>query len=504
MARVRDIRTVSVRTKILVPVLFIVVAVFAAILYGAALVLEAQRHEYSRRIGRRVSSAVAGGLHSALMTGRKTEAQEAIRVMLSEADLPPSQIAIRKLDGAYWIRGGDNTIPPHSFALKPSLKENSSREFSVGAARFINTTSVLPNEPECQSCHSPATRVLGYLEVDLPVVWVRQRHQATLTAIAVIAGLTLLLLAVAIVLSVQIAVVTPIKGLASAMTVVKGGHRDVQVEAGPEDEIGMLSRRFNEMVDEVAEAEHSLVEKEHQLARAEKLAGIGLMAAGIAHEINNPLTAVSMAAESINLPNATQEQRQRLSAYILEGTRRIQDIVAELLTLDQKRALNVTEQDVAEIVHAALAGRQIPGNITVHASLAPDLPKVHVDWERIVRAIGNLVKNALQAMPDGGELTLSAEAGKGEVLIDIKDTGGGIAPEHLHRIFDPFFSTREVGEGFGLGLAFAHAVVKQHGGDITVSSEPGRGTAFTISLPVEPGANPEEPGGSRDVSEMEE
>lgn len=487
----RGIHAVSVRSKILAPVLLIFVAAFGVIFFGASRVLDSQRQEYSQRIGRRVSSAVSGGLYTALMSGNKARAHEVMKAILADTELPPSRIAIRSTGGGYWLSASDLPIKHPRFALSPGPGQVASREFGPANARFVNTTTSLDNATACQSCHGSSRRTLGYLEVDLPVVWARQRHDVTLTAIAAIAGLSLVLLALAVVLSVHVAVVTPIKRLTGAVAVVERGSRRVQVQPGPEDEIGILGRRFNAMVAEVAEAEHALIEKEHQLASAEKLAGIGLMAAGVAHEINNPLTAVSVAAESINLPNISAQQQHKLSASILEGARRIQNIVSELLTLDQRRTLALSSEDIEDVVREAVSLRHIPDDVQVQYRFNSGLPKITVDRERIVRALGNIIKNAVQAMPDGGDLTLSGEPVGNGMLIDVRDTGSGIDPANLQRIFDPFFSMREVGEGFGLGLAFAHAVVKQHGGDILVKSEPGKGTVFTIALPLETPRQPE-------------
>ncbi|MEI6915289.1 MAG: ATP-binding protein, partial [Armatimonadota bacterium] len=246
-----------------------------------------------------------------------------------------------------------------------------------------------------------------------------------------------------------------------------------------------LNTSFKEMLQEIASAERQLVETGQRLAKAEKLAGIGLMTAGVAHEINNPLAAVAIAAESLDLPGIKPEHRHRLATSIMEGTKRIQSIVTELLTLDPTRTIDRKSTAVRDVIDDVLSKLEIPSTISIDYRLEENLPSIRADRDSLSRALGNIFKNAIQAMNKGGILTISAEPIGSGMIITIEDTGYGMDIEQVERIFDPFYTTREVGFGFGLGLSFAHAVVKQHGGDILVRSEPGQGTVFMVALPLD-------------------
>jgi signal transduction histidine kinase len=139
---------------------------------------------------------------------------------------------------------------------------------------------------------------------------------------------------------------------------------------------------------------------------------------------------------------------------------------------------------VSDLFEESLGLINIPDNIVISRSVPGDLPTVQVDTGKICRAIGNILKNAVQAMPEGGTLSLAANEIDDSIVISLKDTGYGMKEDVRERIFDPFFSTREVGEGFGLGLAVAHGAVVQHGGQIEVESTEQEGTEFRIILPI--------------------
>jgi signal transduction histidine kinase len=234
---------------------------------------------------------------------------------------------------------------------------------------------------------------------------------------------------------------------------------------------------------------------EAQLSHSERLASLGMLAAGVAHEINNPLASVLAGVESlqrwlgrVELPAPEREDAAEVLALLEQGARRCRETTEKLLLLGQPYPSRPVWVDLNHAVRDTLAllsfatRRQ---HIQVAADLDADLPHV---WGREASLRGvlmNLCLNAVQAMSSGGHLHVATtRIGDDRAGIRIADDGPGIAPEHLHRIWDPFFTTKPVGKGTGLGLSIVYGIIKVHRGQIAVKSEVGKGTTFTVTLPV--------------------
>jgi two-component system NtrC family sensor kinase len=235
------------------------------------------------------------------------------------------------------------------------------------------------------------------------------------------------------------------------------------------------------------------------VARSEKLAAVGRLAAGVVHEINNPLATIAACAEALESRVAegaygSSPEVDDLREYLqlIRGEAfRCKEITNGLLDFSRARAVQHAPVNVSEVLESAarllLHQRRGPA-IRIEVEAAPRLPLVAGDEGQLQQAVIILAENALDAMPEGGTLTLRTraiiEGVAGAVLIEVGDTGSGIPPEILERIFDPFFTTKEIGRGTGLGLAVCYGIVTEHGGRIGVDSTPGRGTTFTIRLPA--------------------
>lgn len=477
------IRSVSLRTKIIVPVTVILLSAAGLIAFATTTILEQHLRQSRIYNAEKVVRIVEGSIREAMLTGDTKNIRDILETISVNAELP--RVSLRDSDGNLVVNLGEQK---HLFnSVNPRIPPPGERvidDIGTSESQFVRATLSIANEPACYQCHSPQKETLGILEVDTPGVWQDQRFARSINLIVTIALITLALVWIAIALSVNAAVIGPMQKLNQAMRTVRGGERTVSVRPDSDDEIGNLETTFNEMVADIAKAEASLVEKEHQLAKAEKLAGIGLMAAGVAHEINNPLAAVSMAAETLERQDIPEETRARLRRSVLEGTQRIQQIVSELLTLDRNQAIDPSEVSVEDLFEESLGLINIPENIVISRNVPESFPLLRVDVAKMSRAIGNILKNAVQAMPDGGTLSLAAIEIDDSIVLSLKDTGYGMKEEVRERIFDPFYSTREVGEGFGLGLAVTHGAVVQHGGQIEVESKEQEGTEFRIILPV--------------------
>ena len=227
---------------------------------------------------------------------------------------------------------------------------------------------------------------------------------------------------------------------------------------------------------------------EIEVLHRERLSALGNMAATVAHEVRNPLNAISMGLQRLKVefqPTQDEEQYSRLTQLMLGEARRLNSIVEQFLSLARPVEIKAEALPLQEILKELAAleeshARQ--SNVRIHVIAAPNLPALKADPSHLTQVLLNLMLNGLQAMPHGGTLTLEAKASNSNFLIAVTDTGTGIAAENLPRIFDPYFTTKA--QGSGLGLAISRRIIEAHGGTITVSSEAGAGSRFQISLPV--------------------
>jgi len=226
---------------------------------------------------------------------------------------------------------------------------------------------------------------------------------------------------------------------------------------------------------------------QEQLLKSERLAAIGRMATMVAHDLRNPLTSIRNASYYIkkNLPHTEKEKAEILREMldiIEQETLFANDIVSDLLDFSTQRRLQKKRRNINEIIKNVLAKTDIPENVKVETKFAEEAV-APVDQQQLERVFLNLVKNAVQAMPKGGKLTIKTRETKKYVKITFKDTGVGIKEEHMPKLFTPFFTTKA--KGIGLGLAICKKIVEQHGGKIEVKSKFGKGTTFTVTLPKE-------------------
>jgi PAS domain S-box-containing protein len=223
-----------------------------------------------------------------------------------------------------------------------------------------------------------------------------------------------------------------------------------------------------------------------QLVQSAKMAAIGELAAGVAHELNNPLTSVLGFSELLLRDTEADAPAHNDLAIIVEETRRARDIVRGLLTFAHQTASTPEPADLNQVLQQTLSliRRQIElRRVTLHETYADDLPYIPLDASRLKQVILNLVTNALDAMPRGGTLTVSTRRVADDLAISFADTGTGIAQDHLPRIFEPFFTTKPTGQGIGLGLSVSLGIIQEHGGRIDVESRVGEGSTFTVWLP---------------------
>jgi len=274
-----------------------------------------------------------------------------------------------------------------------------------------------------------------------------------------------------------------------------GGH--LVIKSG--DEIEALARAFNSMADSIMEYQQSLENKveertrrikqvERRLMQSEKLAAIGFLAAGVAHEVNNPISTIVTRLELIerDLERGKMENVKKDLEVLRNHARRIGGIATNLLTFSRETSKEVEEVDLNAAVERVLGLIEPPiakKGINIKTNLEPSLPLVMANASGMEQIIYNIVYNAYQATAENGEIALATRlAAGGRVELSISDTGVGIPKEVMEHIFEPFYTTKDVGDGTGLGLSISYGLIRDFGGDVDVESEPSKGTVFTITL----------------------
>ncbi len=264
-----------------------------------------------------------------------------------------------------------------------------------------------------------------------------------------------------------------------AMSIAEGNFSKI-ADGQSHDEFGSVILAINRMSDE-------LKNKEEEIIQAKKLASLGVLTAGVAHELTNPLNNISMITQNyLDLYDMlSKENRLSLIGRAYEETKRMEDVVRNLLDFSKSREARLKKAEINDIVRKSVRLMQNTldiSNIESKLLLGKGLPQVYVDEHQIEQVMVNLIANSVQAMSPGGTLKVETKPdGENTVIIRVQDTGQGIPPEYLPNIFDPFFSTKS--SGTGLGLSVSYGIIKNHGGNIKVDSTVSIGTTFTIELP---------------------
>jgi len=333
----------------------------------------------------------------------------------------------------------------------------------------------------------PAGRVIGVLYVGLlQAPFVQQLNAISAVFVTIIVGATAASLV--LLFTANALVLGPVRHVVAMAQKVIGGDLSARVGMRPPGEMGVLCRAVDSMAHAVAEREELLqLATRQQIGRSEQLASVGRLAAGVAHEINNPLTGVLAFADMMrDKENLDEQDREDLETIIRE-TKRVREIVRGLLDFARETPFVQKPLDINELIGQTLrllGNREAFQQIYMVEDLGEHLPLVNVDRNQLQQVLLNLALNACEAMPAGGTLLVNSSSSNGRVVVKITDTGCGIRREQLDRIFEPFFTTKPVGKGTGLGLSVSYGIVQQHGGTLEVESEIGKGSTFIIGLPT--------------------
>jgi len=280
-----------------------------------------------------------------------------------------------------------------------------------------------------------------------------------------------------------------VERLVTAARDVAGGNLNAAVDIRTNDELAELADTFNAMAGSLRERDERLKEfARKKIMESERLAVVGQLAAGVAHELNNPLQGIVTYAHLLLERAGEGPSRDGLQKIVVQADR-CREIIRSLLDFSRPRKPQVRPADINAILRECLAlveRQAMFHNIEIRSDFAPDLPPAAADPTQVQQVFMNLIINAAEAMEGGGRLSLATRFDPAERAVEaaVTDTGHGIAPGDMDRIFDPFFTTKGVGHGTGLGLSISYGIVKEHHGTITVDSEVGRGSTFTVRFPV--------------------
>ncbi len=316
----------------------------------------------------------------------------------------------------------------------------------------------------------------------------RQRIHKAIVRTSLIPFISIVVFILVMVLVMKLIAVGLLKPLGivrqTTQRVARGDFRPIPLKEREIEEISGLIGAFNRMA-------YELETNQEDLLQARKIAALGTFTAGIAHELNNPINNISLTAETLNDLYADEldaDAGEMIQDIILQ-TERASDIVRNLLDFsrtEQPAFKHLALREVLQSTVKLVKNQLLMAGVSLDVSIPEDLPRVDGNMQNLQQVFMNLLINAIQAMPEGGNIGIrAASEPQGAVRIDISDTGVGIDPQKQQHIFEPFFTTKEVGKGTGLGLSVTYSIVKRHGGRMEVKSEPGQGSVFSVFLPVD-------------------
>jgi two-component system NtrC family sensor kinase len=413
-------------------------------------------------------------------------------IIFSTDSLDIGRMVDKKTEACYACHAADQPLE------RLPISERTRIFHAASPQRTLGIINPIYNEPGCwqSGCHAhaPDQKVLGVLDITMSLAEVDRGMAASQMRLLLFAVIAIAAVSLMIYWLLKRIVVKPVEQIVAATARVATGDLNYTIALDKNDEIGALAQSFNDMT-------HQLAETQRQLFQSDKLASIGRLAAGVAHEINNPLTGVlTYSSYLLKRADGQPEIKDDLDVIVRE-TKRCREIVKGLLDFARQAPPEKRPANVHDIIAHALRivqNQLASHHIEIKQRLHPELPMIEADANQIQQVLVNLLMNADDAMSEkGGVVTLATARTTGAaagvagfspereyVLIEVSDTGCGIAPKNLPKIFEPFFSTKGQ-NGHGLGLAVVWGIIEKHNGKITVESEVGKGTTFRILLPVD-------------------
>ncbi len=455
--------------------------------------LEHQAHAKARGVAKMLTAI----LERVMLEGDALQLQEALHAVTSSDDIIDAYVLRR--DGSVAVRAktgsGYEKFPLDKFVEMPG--SGGARYYSTRENDSLFEYIVAPvvKKKECYTCHREPGSVNGYVAMkfamdDVRAIALQHRTINILMTIATFGGLGGILY-----LALSILVIKPIRRLHAHIRQIENGLGKLESgerasfpvfpEPATNDEIADLTRDFNSMVSRLNDANARLHElHEVQLEHADRLASTGKIAASIAHEIRNPIAGVLGALQVFDGEVEDDNPRKEILAEMMTQLERVNHTINDLLSYARPAPPAFEAVCVDEVIQktAALLSQQIKGDrITLAQNLRSGGAIVSADRKQFQQVLWNVMLNALQALDGAGSVTVTSAREDSSVRVTVDDTGRGIPPEQLERVFTPFFTTKH--KGTGLGMTISRRIVEQHGGTIDVASEVGHGTKVTIIIP---------------------
>ncbi len=475
----------NLTAKILVAVGVTVAVVIAIYTYFVIRVQSAWWHERTQAQNLIATSLIHEYLSGVMLSDRHQEVQGFLEKLKASDEIWRGRLI--KPDGTVVfstdtqeVQRAVMTVPAELFTGSQDLQgtriENGQR-LSVVMHPVLNSVG-------CQRCHDPKAAVIGAIVVEKSFAPAAASVASNRDLLIVYGAVIFVLVGIVLWLLIVRLVTQPVGNVLEQMRSVQAGDLSARAAAETSDEIGELANGFNAMVQSLRTATRQLEEShQKQIQQAGKLAAIGELASGIAHEIRNPLAGISAAAEVLAENNDLNGQRPEIVAEIRRQITRLNGTLDDLLGFVRRRDPEMVPCAVPDLIKPMLALTRPDAQqqrVAIVEQCAADLPLIRADAGQVQQALLNLLLNAIQAMPNGGTLTVGAVGVGDQVRLTISDTGVGISRDNLPKIFSPFFTTKH--RGTGLGLAITRAIVEKHHGTISVESECGRGTTFTVEF----------------------
>jgi two-component system NtrC family sensor kinase len=450
-------------------------------------------------------------LHQMIETIGQQEGLEKIRIFNKEGQIMFSsekndmgQMVDKKAEACYACHSAEKPLE------RLDIPDRSRIFTSKPGRRVLGVISAIYNEPDCYTpdCHAhpPEQKVLGVLDIGMSLADVDKEIKEAQDKMIIFALIAILVIAVTISISINRYVTRPVRALVEGTKKIAEGDLNYSIPVKSSDEIGQLASSFNQMTFDLKKADEKLIDwgktlehkvdlrteelrkAENQLFQSEKLASLGKLAAGVAHEINSPLTGVLTYSSLLFKEKKDGDPEKEDLEVIVNETNRCKKIVKGLLDFARQTEPDKAISDINEVIEKSIdliSHQASIQNINIQKKTSPDLPQIMIDKGQIQQVFINILLNAIEAMPQGGTLTVSSGVENKMVAIGFADTGNGIPEENLRKIFDPFFTTKKQGRGTGLGLSVSYGIIERHRGRLEVKSQVGKGTTFTIKLPIE-------------------
>lgn len=374
-----------------------------------------------------------------------------------------------------------------------------------GDKMYSSKLTLIENLPPCHRCHPSEKKILGVMdiEISLDAVYDTIRQFKKEHFRDAIIGFFMIIFVFLFIISILID--KPINNMIKTIRRIEKGDLSARMNVKQKDELGLMAKSFNTMVESLEKTKRELEEYHTtQIEKAAKLASLGEVASGIAHEIKNPLTGISCAIQVLQSELGEDDSKRTLITEVLNQIKRLDGTVKDLLVFAKPKPPYLVSLKIYDVIEKAMflvnseAKKQ---NITVETDINKDIPEMMMDPDQIQQVLLNLMINAVQAMPEGGKLSISVSVKDYKevrssitttlktdkvLAVKIQDTGEGISREDMENIFKPFFTKKS--KGTGLGLSISQKIIKGHGGEIICESNKGKGTVFIIYLPI-PAAN---------------